>query len=155
MLGRHANFTKTVSASGRVAPKRPASLSVSPVAIAETDMDVGVEESVPVSVGEFGPTSAEEGVVRVEAHPSFAFQSRTPISHLEAGVLRVFVAVEFHWAIAKLTRRRRRQNRYRLSVWTLGSAGNRRIEHTTHFQRSSCGTARVKAFGVTRCRRRV
>ena len=65
MLGRHANFTKTVSASGRVAPKRPASLSVSPVAIAETDMDVGVEESVPVSVGEFGPTSAEEGVVRV------------------------------------------------------------------------------------------
>ena len=65
MLGRHVNFTKAVSASGRVAPKRRGGLSVSPVAIAETNMDVGVEECVPVSVGEFGPTSAEEGVVRV------------------------------------------------------------------------------------------
>ena len=45
---------KTVGALGRVAPKRPAGLSASPVAIAETNMDVCVEEIVLMIVEEFG-----------------------------------------------------------------------------------------------------
>ena len=63
MLGRQAKFTQAVGAFGRVVLSRPAGLSVSPVAIAETNMDVSVEESVPMIVEEIGPTSADEDVV--------------------------------------------------------------------------------------------
>ena len=73
----------------------------------------------------------------------------------EFGALRVFVADDFHLVIAKLTRKRRRQNRYRLSLWIAGSLGNLKTEHMTRFQCSSCEIARVKASGVTRCRQRV
>ena len=54
------------------------------------------------------------------------------ICHSEVGALRVSVAVDFHLVIAKLTRKRRRQNRYRLSLWITGSLGNLRTEHMTH-----------------------
>ena len=60
------------------------------------------------------------------------------ICHSEVGALRVSVAEDFHLVIAKLTRKRRRLKRYRLSLWTMGSSGNRKTEHTTHFQCSSC-----------------
>ena len=42
------------------------------------------------------------------------------ICHSEAGALHVFVAVDFHWVTAKLTRKRRREIRYRRSPWTMG-----------------------------------
>ena len=86
MLGRQANFTKTVGALGRVAPKRPAGLSASPVAIAETNMDVCVEEIVLMIVEEFGPTSAEEGVV----------QEAEELKHVPAPVLPSKAEVEAH-----------------------------------------------------------
>ena len=73
------------------------------------------------------------------------------ICHSEAGALRLSVAEDFHWVIAKLTRKQRRQNRYRLSLWITGYLGNRKTDHMTRFQCSSCEIARVKASGVTQC----
>ena len=54
------------------------------------------------------------------------------ICHSEVGALRVSVAEDFHLIIAKSTRRRRRQNRHRLSLWITGSSGNQKTEHMTH-----------------------
>ena len=72
MLGRQAEFPEAVGAPGRVVPKRPAGLSVSPITRSETNLDVSVEESGPVRadefgpvrVDEFGPTDADEDVFR-------------------------------------------------------------------------------------------
>ena len=64
------------------------------------------------------------------------------ICHSEAGALRVSVAEDFHSVIAKLTRKRRRQNRYALSLWITGSLGNGKTKQMTHFQCSLCETAR-------------
>ena len=77
------------------------------------------------------------------------------ICHSETGALRVSVAEDRHLVIAKSTRRRMRQDRYRLSPWTTGSTGNQETEHVTHFQCSSCEIVRVEASGVTRRRQRV
>ena len=52
MLGRQRNLAKTVGASGRVVPKRPAGLPVSPLTSAE--------ESGPVRADEFGPVRVDE-----------------------------------------------------------------------------------------------
>ena len=166
VLGRQSKFTKAVSIFGRVAPKRAASLPVSPVTSAETNMVVSVEESGPVSVEEFGSANFDEDVVQeAEELKHFLLQFCLPkpklnytmflICHSEVGALRVSVAEDFHLVIAKMTRKRRRQNRFRLSLWITGSSGNRKTEHTIRSHCSSCGIARVKVSGVIKCRRRV
>ena len=77
---------KRLAFFGRVVPKRPEGLPVSPVTSAETNMDVGVEESRSVSVKECGPTNFHEAVVSgdggVEACScsSVVFQSRSGIT---------------------------------------------------------------------------
>ena len=76
------------------------------------------------------------------------------ICHSEVGALRVSEAEDSHLVIAMLTRKRRRQNRYRLSLWITGSLGKQKTEHMTDFQYSSCEIAGAKASGVTRCRQR-
>ena len=110
---------------------------------------MNVKESGPVRadefdlqrVDEFGPTSADEDVVQ-EAEklkhvlapmlPSKVEVESDNVSHLPFwfGALRVSMAEDFHLVIAKLTRRR--QNRYRLSLWITGSLGNRKTEHMKH-----------------------
>ena len=64
VLGRQTGLTEAVGAFGRVVPKRPAGLPVSPVTNSETNMDASVEESGHVRVEEFGPTSVDEDVVQ-------------------------------------------------------------------------------------------
>ena len=96
-----------------------------------------VEESEfgPVRVDEFGPTDADEDVV----------QEAEELKHVPAPILPSKAEVESHnvscvplrsWCsacvrgrglylvTAKLTRKRRRQNRYRLSLWISVSLGN-------------------------------
>ena len=147
VLGRQTEFTETVSACGRVAPKRRAGLPVSPVTRAETNMDVSVEESGPVSVEEFGPASFDEDVV----------QEAEELKHVPAPVLPSNAEVEshnvsrlpfrswcsacvpwrddFHWGHHEVDiKNKRRQNRYRLSPWDYGVLwGNRNTEHMTYF----------------------
>ena len=86
MLGRLTEFTEAVGVFGRVVPKRPAGLPVSPVINSETTMDVSVEESGPVSVEEFSPTSADEDVV----------QEAEQLKHVPASVLPSKAEVESH-----------------------------------------------------------
>ena len=168
------NSSEAVGAPGQVVPKRPAGSSVSPITRSETNLGVNVEQSGPVRADEFGPergdefgpTDADEDVVQEAEElkhvpapfcpPKLKWNRTTfRIFHFEAGALRVSVAEDFHLVIAKLTRKRRRQNRYQLSLWITGSSGNRKTERMTHFQCSSCEIARVKESGVTRCRQRV
>ena len=77
------------------------------------------------------------------------------ICRSEVGALRVLVAEDCHLAITKWTRRQRKQSRYVLSPWITGSLGSPRTNRTIHSQFSPCGIARVKASGVTQCRRRL
>ena len=174
MLGRQAEFPEAVGAPGRVVPKRPAGLSVSPITRSETHLDVSVEESGPVRadefglvrVEEFGPTDADEDVV----------QEAEELEHVPAPILPSKAEVKSHnvshlpfrsWCSAcvrgrglsrghrKVDTKTEEQNIYLLSLWITGSSGNRKTEHMTHFQCSLCGIARVNASGVTRCRQRV
>ena len=82
-------------------------------------MDVRVDESVPVSFDEDVAKEAE-GLKHVPA-PVLPSQSEVNLTmslicHFGAGALRVFVAGDFLWIITKSPRRRRRQNRFRLSL---------------------------------------
>ena len=67
-------------------------------------------------VDEFGPTDADERVVKESEElnhvsapilpPKLKWSHTTfPICRSEAGALRVFVAVDFHWVTGKSTRR--------------------------------------------------
>ena len=163
VLGRQTEFTETFGNLGQVVPKRPTA-----------HLDVNAEESAPVRadefdlvrVDEFGPTDSDEDVVQeaeelkhvpapilaAKAEVESRNSSHLPLRSWCSACVR---AEEFHLVIEKLTRKRRSPNRHRLSLWITGSLGNRKTEHTTHFQCSSCEIARVKASGVTRCRRRV
>ena len=82
VLGRQRKFTKTVGASGRVVPKRPAGLPVSPVTSAEESGPVRADEFGPVRVDEF----ADEDMV----------QEAEELSHAPAPVLPSKAEVEAH-----------------------------------------------------------
>ena len=74
-------------------------------------MDVSVEASVPMSVEEFAPTSAEEGVIQelqelkhvpAPVLPSKAEAEAHNVSHLpfRSWCSACVRGVDFHWAIA-------------------------------------------------------
>ena len=117
MLGRQTELAEAVGAPGQVVPRRLAGLSASRITRSETNLDVSVEESVPlradeiglVRVDKFGP--ADEDVVQ-EAEEL----NHVPAPTSEVGALRVSVAGDFHLVIAKLTRKRSLQNKYLLSL---------------------------------------
>ena len=152
----------------------PTSFSVSPITRSETNLDVSVEESGPLCADElglvraddFGPTSSDDDVVQEAEELKHVLAPILPsqpkvephnVSHLpfRSWCSACVRGVDFHLVIAKSARTRRKQTRYRLSSWTMGSSGNRKTEHRTHFQCSSCESARAKTSGVTQCRRRV
>ena len=152
-----------VCAFGRVAPKRPAGLPVSPVTVAETNVDVSVEESGPV----IGPPSLDEDVV----------QEAEELKHVPAPVLLSKAKVESH-NVSHLPLRKWCSAYVRGRVLSLGHRNvDMKIQeaeqiptisvddgffeqpedraHDTHFQCSSCEIADVNASGVTSCRHRV
>ena len=55
-------FTEAVGTPGQVVPKRPADLPASPISRSDTNHAVNVER-----VDEFGPTDADEDVVRQQS----------------------------------------------------------------------------------------
>ena len=68
--------------------------------------------------------------------------------HSEVGALRVSVAEDYHLVIAKSTRQRRRQNRYRVSPWTYEFFGQ--LEDRAHDTLPVLIViARAEASGVT------
>ena len=139
----------------------------------ETNLNVTVEESGPVRADEFrpvradefGPTSADEDVV----------QEAEELKHAPAPILPSEAEVESHivshlpfriWCSACVcgrerslghrkvdTKTKEAEQKPAVSVDTF-SSGNRTTEHMTHFH-AHRAIARVKASGVTHCRRRV
>ena len=117
----------STGASGRIVPKRPAGLPVSPVTSAEE------LRHVPAPVL---PSTAE-----LEAHTF----SHLPFRSWCSACVRAL-------GHRRVDAKTKEAEQFR---WTAGSLGNLRTEHMTHFHCSSCEISRVKASGVTRCRRRV
>ena len=161
VLCRQTEITETVGALGQVVPKRPAGVSVSPISRSATSLD----EFDPERADEFGPTAADEDKV----------QQAEELKHVPAPILLLKAEMESHnvsqfpirsWCSAcpwprtftwsSLSSHENKGGRTDTDCpCVLCSLGNGKTEHMTHFQCSSCEVARVKASGVTRCRRRV
>ena len=137
-------------------PKRKAGLPESPITSAETNTDVSVEESGPVSVEDDLVQEAEKlKHVPAPVLPSKAEVEAHNVSHLPftSWCSECVRGPGFSLGHRKVDTKTK--ERYRRSPWTEGSSGNWKTEHTTHFQCPQWETARARASGVTRCRQRV
>ena len=127
MLAREAKSPKAFGTSGRVVPKRSAGSSVRPVTIAEPSLGEGAKTSGPASVDEEMVQEAEElKPVSAPILPSKAEVESHNVSHLpfRSWCSACVRGPGLYWVIAESTRRRRRQSRYRPSLWITASLGN-------------------------------